>query len=350
MSEYRVVGMGADRRLAEGETVVVVAGVQGPPGSVAGLDEINVKAAEHVAATDPHPQYETSAEAAAKVAAHTGLATAAHAATAIANTPAGSIAATTVQAAINELNAEKAAASHSHAQSDVTGLATSLSAKQETSGKNQASGYAGLSASTKLAVAQMGTGTPGSTNYLRGDGAWQVPAASEITNTPTAPVTESTVQAAIDQLARLSPRNLQTFIADVTNSSSAAQSLFWYEVPAGTLSVNGQAISARYAGTLNANVNAKSVAIHVSSGSAVMVSGGLSNLDWAVDLLVVRVSSTVVRVVARGGWNGVGSAYIDYFEVTGLNLATTAFAIDLRGTGAAAGDITARMGIITLGT
>jgi hypothetical protein len=45
---------------------------------------------------------------------HIALATAAHAATAISNTPAGNIAATTVQAAINELDTEKSATSHSH--------------------------------------------------------------------------------------------------------------------------------------------------------------------------------------------------------------------------------------------
>jgi hypothetical protein len=53
----------------------------------------------------------------------------AHAGTAITNTPAGAIAATTVQAAINELDSEKAAASHTHAESDVTNLTTDLAAK-----------------------------------------------------------------------------------------------------------------------------------------------------------------------------------------------------------------------------
>ena len=45
---------------------------------------------------------------------HINATLAAHAATAIANTPAGNIAATTVQAAINELDSEKAATGHNH--------------------------------------------------------------------------------------------------------------------------------------------------------------------------------------------------------------------------------------------
>ena len=44
-------------------------------------------------------------------------------------TPTGGIAATTVQTAIAELDTEKAASSHTHAQSDVTNLTTDLAAK-----------------------------------------------------------------------------------------------------------------------------------------------------------------------------------------------------------------------------
>lgn len=44
-------------------------------------------------------------------------------------TPAGGIAATDVQAALEELDTEKAAASHTHAQSDVTNLTSDLAAK-----------------------------------------------------------------------------------------------------------------------------------------------------------------------------------------------------------------------------
>lgn len=54
---------------------------------------------------------------------HVNATASAHAATAISNTPAGSIAATTVQAALNELDTEKAAASHTHTASAVTDFA-----------------------------------------------------------------------------------------------------------------------------------------------------------------------------------------------------------------------------------
>jgi hypothetical protein len=73
----------------------------------------------HEGAANPHPGYAVDADVtavSAAVSAHLADATDAHAASAITNTPAGNIAATTVQAAINELDSEKevagAAAAH----------------------------------------------------------------------------------------------------------------------------------------------------------------------------------------------------------------------------------------------
>lgn len=58
----------------------------------------------HAAAADPHPQYALDTD----LTAHTGDPTAAHAASAISFTPAGNIASTDVQAALEELDTEKA--------------------------------------------------------------------------------------------------------------------------------------------------------------------------------------------------------------------------------------------------
>jgi hypothetical protein len=86
--------------------------------------------------------------------AHLNAASAAHAATAIANTPAGAIAATTVQAAIDELDNEKLGIPASLAQGDV------------------------LYANATPAVARLGAGTAG--QFLKTAGAGADPAWSDV--------------------------------------------------------------------------------------------------------------------------------------------------------------------------
>lgn len=55
------------------------------------------------------------------------------------------------------------------------GPSQDLSAYQLRSEKESANGYAGLDANARLALARMGSGTPDTTKFLRGDGSWQVP-------------------------------------------------------------------------------------------------------------------------------------------------------------------------------
>jgi hypothetical protein len=61
------------------------------------------------------------------------------------------------------------AVAHTHAQSDVTDLTTDLAAKQATSAKNAASGYAGLDGSSKLTGSQQTYGTGANTACVGND-------------------------------------------------------------------------------------------------------------------------------------------------------------------------------------
>lgn len=71
------------------------------------------------------------------IAAHIAQAVAVHAASAIANTPAGNIAATTVQAALNELDAEKLAGAHTQLASTITDFAAATYAAPQPQSASQ---------------------------------------------------------------------------------------------------------------------------------------------------------------------------------------------------------------------
>jgi len=114
-------------------------------------------------------------------------------ATALPYTPTGAIAATNVQAAIDEEHSERVAADTAHAAAGDphpvyetagealaqiathAGQADPHAVYQKESEKGAASGYASLDAGTLVPAAQMATGAPDGTKFMRDDRSWQVP-------------------------------------------------------------------------------------------------------------------------------------------------------------------------------
>jgi hypothetical protein len=340
MSEFRVVGSGADFRVAGGESVVILAGIQGPQGNSFGfrwrgawaagtqyqVDDAVFNAADkkpyicvavsighqpphadwsvmaedgaaavvtHVGEADPHVQYQKESEKGqvngyanldgagtvpdsqipatitrdTELDAHVTDATAAHAASAVGFTPVGTIAATDTQAAVAEVATDAAAALTAHeAASDPH------AGYQKESEKDAASGYAGLTAGTLVADAQLGSGTPDSTKFLRGDRTWSAPPSAGFSST------------------------LNAQANDVSTSGTTETDAHLYTIPAGKLAVDGDRLIITGGGTWTSNSNTKTVKFYVAGVSMTLASnaaGSATLFFWKVELVRKGATSVV---------------------------------------------------------
>jgi hypothetical protein len=131
--------------------------------------------------------------------------------------------------------------------------------------------------------------------------------------------------------------------ADAGNTTTSETDLYTYTTPASTLDVNGHSVRARYAGTVVNSTSTKQVKVYFG-GTVVFDSTALATTaaaSWDVDVICIRVSSTVVRcsttMNASGGLALAANA--GYTEVTGLTLTNTNI-LKITGTAAGAGAAT----------
>ena len=150
--------------------------------------EVDARIATHAGAADPHPVYETSAEAQAKVDAHTSDATDAHDASAVSFAPAGTIAATNVQAAIEEVASEAGGSHPDLAAHDTLGLATQAELDAHAAAADPHTGY------TTTAEAQALVDTHTADTADAHD-------ASAVSFVPAGTIAATNVQAAIEEVA-----------------------------------------------------------------------------------------------------------------------------------------------------
>lgn len=137
--------------------------------------------------------------------------------------------------------------------------------------------------------------------------------------------------------------------ADAGNTTTVETDLYSDSIPAGTLNTDGHKLVANYAGIFAANTTTKRVRGYFG-GTLVFDSGALAMTaavtGWTVEVRVVRVSATVVRIVAE--FNGVALITPPYTEITGLTL-TNAQIMKITGTagiGGANNDIVAKMSTV----
>lgn len=137
--------------------------------------------------------------------------------------------------------------------------------------------------------------------------------------------------------------SLFDFYSDQTTAGTSEESLYDGLVEAGQLAANGDKIEAFFHGDLAANAHTKEINCYVAG----MLVGGISTTQsgkpWLFDIEIIRVSNSVLRVSLDMMVSN--SPLAGYAEVTGLDLANDDITIQIKATtGAAAGDVTARMG------
>lgn len=134
---------------------------------------------------------------------------------------------------------------------------------------------------------------------------------------------------------------------DTGNVGTGEDDLYSYTTPASLLDVNGHKIFARYGGIFVNSVSTKQLRAYFG-GTAIFDSGALTitaTSYWDLDVMCIRVSSTVVRCTCK--LSVTGSTTLDtvvkYVEVTGLTLSNTNI---LKITGETAGASTADNDIV----
>lgn len=141
--------------------------------------------------------------------------------------------------------------------------------------------------------------------------------------------------------------------ADASTPANTNQTdLYSDTLPAGILSANGDKIEAIYAGTFANNANTKRL-LAMFGGTTILDTGALTGNAagrWCIEVTVIRVSSSVVRCVAKAFVNGVTvtAPIVTYTEVTGLTLTNTQILKIAGKNGSNSADITARMGNVQL--
>jgi hypothetical protein len=129
------------------------------------------------------------------------------------------------------------------------------------------------------------------------------------------------------------------YSADVSSTSTdgTEDNLFSSTTPANLLAVNNDKVRARYGGIVVGHATATRKIKVYFAGTAILDTTALisaSNSNWCIDVLLIRVSSTVVRYVVYFVNTGFASVVpVSVGELTGLTLSGTNI---LKITGAAA--------------
>lgn len=144
-----------------------------------------------------------------------------------------------------------------------------------------------------------------------------------------------------------------SYITDAGNSTTTETDLYSDSIPANALATSKDKIEARYAGEFVSSGTATRQLKCYFGGTAIFDTGALSislSADWDMEVLIIRVSASVVRYSVKLNTTGASSTvYANVGELTGLTLSNAnilKITGQAGGVGAASNDIVAKLGTV----
>ncbi len=141
---------------------------------------------------------------------------------------------------------------------------------------------------------------------------------------------------------------------DSGNSTTAETDLYTNSLVANTFGTNGDKVTAEYGGTFVSSATATRQMKIYFAGTVILDTGALSisaSASWGINVLIIRVSSTVVRYSVSLQTAGASLAvYNAVGELTGLTLSganVLKVTGQAAGVGAATNDIVAKLGMVS---
>jgi hypothetical protein len=130
---------------------------------------------------------------------------------------------------------------------------------------------------------------------------------------------------------------LNTDVADVGNVGTGEDDLMTYELPAGTLAVDGQAVQVTAWGTFATNANVKLVRAYFGATGVLLTIGGHqpSNAGWRAQFTIIRTGATAQVLVGQNiERDAAGSSFV-FTPAEATPAETLADAITIKMTGEA---------------
>ena len=153
-----------------------------------------------------------------------------------------------------------------------------------------------------------------------------------------------TLKVAFSKLQYQMPKTVYTNVADVLLVGSTPNDFYSYTLPANTLSSDNQRLELVYSGSNAANTNGKSIQFYFGGISYITITNSsATSLNWYLNIIIVRASSSTLRVSFNGNWYTFGSGNP---WGSSINFATTNV-IKLVTQGGASSDIIGKLCTIT---